>query len=209
MFEGRGLREEEGSLSSARQPRCAEKLESLGTNTFIRHLDVWEFNEVIADGLPLGHGAQFGHGHHTRVTIARRRAGRPTTVEWHCTILGGSKRLCVRFFGPGCRGQKKKGPEGRGPKISLFSVSPPHFSFILLLGVFPQMCTFGVLGMPCGNPGEDPQNREERNEHCGGRGEKATFRSGRGEKRRIKGHGSKKNHMSKEIVKQLSPKKRS
>ena len=43
----------------------------MGTHTFIRDLDVGEFNqldgrrvEVIADGL-------LGHRHHTRVTIAR------------------------------------------------------------------------------------------------------------------------------------------
>ena len=74
----------------------------MGTNTFIRDLDVGEFNqldgrrvEVIADGLPLWHGAQLAidttlvsplHGD----GAARRRAA--TVVEWHCMQLGGSRR---------------------------------------------------------------------------------------------------------------------
>ena len=44
---------------------------------------------VIAEGLPLWHGAQLAVD--TRCTVARPGAGRPTAVEWHHMQLG-SKR---------------------------------------------------------------------------------------------------------------------
>ena len=81
---GQGFWEEEGSLSSVRQLRCAEKLEGVKEKQHVHSVILmlrssisWMGRrvEVIADGLSLWHGAQFDHRHHTRVTIARWRHG--------------------------------------------------------------------------------------------------------------------------------------